>query len=173
MAVSHAEAGADWIAPSDMMDGRVGAIREALDASGFKQVSILAYTAKYASCFYGPFRGALDSAPKKGDKKTYQMDPSNWREALREAELDISEGADVIMVKPALGYLDVITRLREAFDVPIAAYNVSGEYAMICAAAERGWIDQERAMMEALLSIRRAGAEMILTYFAPDRKSVV
>ena len=167
MAVSHAEAGADWIAPSDMMDGRVGAIREALDASGFEQVSILAYTAKYASCFYGPFRGALDSAPKKGDKKTYQMDPANWREALREAELDISEGADVIMVKPALGYLDVITRLREAFDVPIAAYNVSGEYAMICAAAERGWIDQERAMMEALLSIRRAGAEMILTYFAP------
>jgi porphobilinogen synthase len=168
MAVSHAAAGADWIAPSDMMDGRVGAIREALDASGYEQVGILAYTAKYASCFYGPFRGALDSAPKSGDKKTYQMDPANWREALREAELDISEGADVIMVKPALSYLDVIARLRDHFDVPIAAYNVSGEYAMIFAAAQQGWLDKERAMMEALLSIRRAGADMILTYFARE-----
>ena len=173
MAVSHAEAGADWIAPSDMMDGRVGAIRDALDAAGFEHVGILAYTAKYASCFYGPFRGALDSAPKSGDKKTYQMDPANGREALREAELDLAEGADVIMVKPALAYLDVIRHLRETFDAPIAAYNVSGEYAMICAAAERGWVDQERAMMEVLLSIRRAGADMILTYFAPAAARVL
>ena len=128
----------------------------------------LAYTAKYASCFYGPFRGALDSAPRKGDKKTYQIDPANWREALREADLDIYEGADVIMVKPALGYLDVIARLREAFDVPIAAYNVSGEYAMICAAAEKGWIDGEKVMMESLLSMKRAGADIIITYFAKE-----
>ena len=168
MAVSHAEAGADWIAPSDMMDGRVGAIREALDASGFEQVSILAYTAKYASCFYGPFRGALDSAPKKGDKKTYQMDPANSREALREVSLDLDEGADVVMVKPALAYLDVIARVRSEFDVPVAAYNVSGEYAMVMAAAEKGWVDRDMAMMEMLHSIRRAGADMILTYFAKD-----
>ncbi|HBL56034.1 MAG TPA: porphobilinogen synthase [Deltaproteobacteria bacterium] len=168
MALSHAEAGADWIAPSDMMDGRVGAIRNALDVQGFSHVGILAYSAKYASCFYGPFRGALQSAPKSGDKKTYQMDPANSREALREISLDLEEGADVVMIKPALTYLDVIARVREAFDVPVAAYNVSGEYAMVVAAAEKGWIDRDRAMMEMLLSIRRAGADMILTYFAKD-----
>ena len=168
MALSHAEAGADWIAPSDMMDGRVGAIRNALDVQGFSHVGILAYSAKYASCFYGPFRGALQSAPKSGDKKTYQMDPANSREALREVSLDLEEGADVVMIKPALTYLDVIARVREAFDVPVAAYNVSGEYAMVVAAAEKGWIDRDRAMMEMLLSIRRAGADMILTYFAKD-----
>ncbi len=168
MALSHAEAGADWIAPSDMMDGRIGAIRNALDVQGFSQVGILAYSAKYASCFYGPFRGALQSAPKSGDKKTYQMDPANTREALREIALDLEEGADVVMIKPALTCLDVISRVREAFDAPVAAYNVSGEYAMVVAAAEKGWIDQDRAMMEMLLSIRRAGADMILTYFAKD-----
>ena len=168
MAVSHAEAGVDWVAPSDMMDGRVGAIRRALDQAGFTQVGILAYSAKYASCFYGPFRGALDSAPRKGDKKTYQMDPANGREALREIELDIEEGADVVMVKPALAYLDVIARVREAFDVPVAAYNVSGEYGMILAAAEKGWVDREKAVLEVLTSIKRAGADMILTYFAKE-----
>ncbi|MBL7036108.1 MAG: porphobilinogen synthase [SAR324 cluster bacterium] len=168
MALSHAEAGADWIAPSDMMDGRVAAIRNALDVQGFSQVGILAYSAKYASCFYGPFRGALQSAPKNGNKKTYQMDPANTREALREIALDLEEGADVVMIKPALCYLDVITRVREAFDAPVAAYNVSGEYAMLVAAAEKGWIDRDLAMMEMLLSIRRAGADMILTYFAKD-----
>ena len=168
MALSHAEAGADWIAPSDMMDGRVGAIRNALDGQGFDGVGILAYSAKYASCFYGPFRGALKSAPKSGDKKSYQMDPANTREALREISLDLDEGADVVMIKPALCYLDVISRVRDTFDVPIAAYNVSGEYAMVIAAVEKGWIDKDRAMMEMLLSIRRAGADMILTYFAKD-----
>ena len=168
MALSHAEAGADWIAPSDMMDGRVGAIRNALDGQGFDGVGILAYSAKYASCFYGPFRGALKSAPKSGDKKSYQMDPANTREALREISLDLDEGADVVMIKPALCYLDVISRVRDTFDVPVAAYNVSGEYAMVIAAAEKGWLDQDRAMMEMLLSIRRAGADMILTYFAKD-----
>jgi porphobilinogen synthase len=168
MALSHAEAGADWIAPSDMMDGRVGAIRNALDVQGFSHVGILAYSAKYASCFYGPFRGALQSAPKSGDKKTYQMDPANTREALREISLDLEEGADVVMIKPALTYLDVISRVRDTFDVPVAAYNVSGEYAMVVAAAEKGWLDRDRAMMEMLLSIRRAGADMILTYFAKD-----
>ena len=168
MALSHAEAGADWIAPSDMMDGRVGAIRNALDGQGFDGVGILAYSAKYASCFYGPFRGALKSAPKSGDKKSYQMDPANTREALREISLDLDEGADAVMIKPALCYLDVISRVRDTFDIPIAAYNVSGEYAMVIAAAEKGWIDKDRAMMEMLLSIRRAGADMILTYFAKD-----
>ena len=168
MALSHAEAGADWIAPSDMMDGRVGAIRNALDGQGFDGVGILAYSAKYASCFYGPFRGALKSAPKSGDKKSYQMDPANTREALREISLDLDEGADVVMIKPALCYLDVISRVRDTFDVPIAAYNVSGEYALVIAAAEKGWLDKDRAMMEMLLSIRRAGADMILTYFAKD-----
>lgn len=168
MALSHAEAGADWIAPSDMMDGRVGAIRNVLDGQGFDGVGILAYSAKYASCFYGPFRGALKSAPKSGDKKSYQMDPANTREALREISLDLDEGADVVMIKPALCYLDVISRVRDTFDVPIAAYNVSGEYAMVIAAAEKGWLDKDRAMMEMLLSIRRAGADMILTYFAKD-----
>ena len=168
MAVVHAEAGVDWVAPSDMMDGRVGAIRDALDEAGNPQVGILAYSAKYASCFYGPFRGALDSAPRKGDKKTYQMDPANQREAMREIALDIEEGADVVMVKPALPYLDVIAHVRAQFDVPVAAYNVSGEYGMIVAAAERGWIDRDKAVLEALTSIKRAGADMILTYFAKE-----
>ena len=166
MALSHAQAGVDWVAPSDMMDGRVGAIRYTLDEAGFHRVNILAYSAKYASCFYGPFRGALDSTPKKGDKKTYQMDPANAREAMREIALDIEEGADVIMIKPALSYLDVIAQARAAYDTPIAAYNVSGEYSMIAAAAEKGWIDRDKAMMEVLTSIKRAGADMILTYFA-------
>ncbi len=168
MALVHAEAGCDWVAPSDMMDGRVGRIRDALDERGFSHVGILAYSAKYASCFYGPFRGALDSAPRQGDKKTYQMDPANWREALKEVALDIEEGADVVMVKPALAYLDVITRVREAFDVPVAAYNVSGEYGMIVAASDRGWMDRDRAILECLTSIKRAGADMILTYFAKE-----
>jgi porphobilinogen synthase len=168
MALSHAEAGVDWVAPSDMMDGRIGGIRRALDAEGYTRVGILAYSAKYASCFYGPFRGALDSAPKKGDKKSYQMDPANGREALKEIALDIEEGADVVMVKPALAYLDVIAAARAAFDVPIAAYNVSGEFGMITAAAERGWVDREKAIMEVLTSIKRAGADMILTYFAKE-----
>ena len=168
MALTHAEAGADWVAPSDMMDGRVGAIRDALDAEGFTHVGILSYAAKYASCFYGPFRGALKSAPRKGDKKTYQMDPANQREALREVALDIEEGADVVMIKPALPYLDVITRVRQEFDVPVAAYNVSGEYGMILAAAEKGWIDREKAILETLTAIKRAGADLILTYFAKE-----
>ena len=173
MAVSHAAAGVDWVAPSDMMDGRVGAIRGALDDAGPDQVGILAYSAKYASCFYGPFRDALKSAPKKGDKKSYQMDPPNVREAMVEIALDIEEGADVVMIKPALPYLDVIARAREIFDVPIAAYNVSGEYGMVMAAAEKGWIDREQAMMESLTAIRRAGADMILTYFAPAAARVL
>ena len=168
MALSHAEAGVDWVAPSDMMDGRVGGIRQALDAAGYKNVGILAYSAKYASCFYGPFRDALQSAPKKGDKKSYQMDPANGREALKEIALDIAEGADVVMVKPALAYLDVIAAARQAFDVPIAAYNVSGEFGMIVAAAERGWVEREQAVMEVLTGIKRAGADMILTYFAKE-----
>ncbi len=168
MALSHAEAGVDWVAPSDMMDGRIGAIRHSLDEAGFHRVGILAYSAKYASCFYAPFRGALDSAPKKGDKKTYQMDPANVREAMRELTLDIEEGADVIMIKPALSCLDVIAQARSVFDMPIAAYNVSGEYSMIEAAAEKGWVDRERAMMEILVAIKRAGADMVLSYFAKD-----
>jgi len=168
MALSHAEAGVDWVAPSDMMDGRVGRMRQALDGAGHINVGILAYSAKYASCFYGPFRGALESAPKKGDKKTYQMDPANSREALVEIALDIEQGADVIMVKPAMAYLDVIAAARLAFDVPIAAYNVSGEFGMITAAAERGWVDREKAIMETLTAIKRAGADMILTYFAKE-----
>jgi len=168
MALSHAEAGADWVAPSDMMDGRIGEIRKKLDSNGFYNVGILAYSAKYASSFYGPFRGALESAPKSGDKKTYQMDPANGREALREISLDIEQGADIVMVKPALTYLDVIYRANQIFDVPIAAYNVSGEYSMVVAASQKGWIDRENAMMEMLLSIRRAGANMILTYFAKE-----
>lgn len=169
MALVHAEAGADWVAPSDMMDGRVGAIRHYLDMNGHTDVCILAYTAKYASCFYGPFRGALDTAPLSGltDKLTYQMDPANRREAIREAQLDVSEGADALMVKPAAHYLDVILELRQKFSLPIAAYQVSGEYAMIHAAAEKGVVDLQKAMVESLTSIRRAGADMILTYFAP------
>jgi porphobilinogen synthase len=165
-ALCQARAGADVVAPSDMMDGRVGAIRLALDGEGFNEVSILAYTAKYASAFYGPFREALDSAPKSGDKKTYQMDPANRREALREASLDAAEGADMLMVKPAGPYLDVIAELRAATPLPIAAYQVSGEYAMLKAACERGWLDEQRAVLESLLGIRRAGADVILTYFA-------
>lgn len=168
MSVAQAEAGADIIGPSDMMDGRVEYIREELDMAGFKDVSIMSYTAKYASAYYGPFRDALDSAPKFGDKKSYQMDPANKREALVEAELDYIEGADYLMVKPALCYLDVIHMLKEEFPIPIAAYNVSGEYAMLKAAASNGWIDHDRAMVEMLLSIKRAGADVILTYFAKE-----
>jgi len=165
-ALSHARAGADIISPSDMMDGRIGAIRTALDSEGFTDVGILAYTAKYASKFYGPFRDALDSAPKFGDKKTYQMDPANAREALREVALDEAEGADMIMVKPAGPYLDVIHRVREATTLPVAAYQVSGEYAMLMAAIQNDWLDEKGAIMESLMGIRRAGADVILTYFA-------
>lgn len=165
-AVCQAQAGADIIAPSDMMDGRVLAIREALDEAGFPDASILAYTAKYASAYYGPFRDALDSAPKFGDKKTYQMDPANAREAMLELELDEAEGADMVMVKPAGPYLDVIRRVREATPLPVAAYQVSGEYAMIKAACQNGWLDEKRVVLESLLGIRRAGADVILTYFA-------
>ncbi len=167
-ALSHAEAGADIIAPSDMMDGRVGAIREALDAKGYTQVPIMAYAAKYASSFYGPFRDAVESAPQFGDRRSYQMDPPNVREALREVRLDIEEGADIVMVKPALPYLDVIYRVRQSTDLPLAAYNVSGEFAMLKAAAQRGWLDEERAILEALTSIKRAGADIIITYFAQE-----
>ena len=165
-ALSHARAGADMVAPSDMMDGRVWAIRQALDANGFDKTPILAYAAKFASVFYGPFREAADSAPLFGDRRSYQMDPANGREAMREIELDIEEGADMIMVKPAMPYLDLISQARQRFDVPIAAYQVSGEYSMIVAAARNGWIDHDRAMMESLTSIARAGAGVILTYFA-------
>ena len=165
-ALSHARAGADIVAPSDMMDGRVGAIRSVLDAHGFEDVAILAYAAKFASAYYGPFREAAESTPAFGDRRSYQMDPPNRREALREMRLDLEEGADVLMVKPALPYLDVLVEARRAFDVPLAAYQVSGEYAMIRAAAERGWLDGERAMEEALVAIKRAGADWILTYAA-------
>ena len=165
-ALCHARAGADIVAPSDMMDGRVAAIRDSLDSHSFEDISILSYTAKYASAYYGPFRGALDSAPKAGDKKTYQMDPANCREALREAELDTLEGADILMVKPAGPYLDVISKIRDSVDLPIAAYQVSGEYLMIKSAAKDGWIDEDKIMVESLTGIKRAGADMILTYFA-------
>lgn len=168
MALAQAQAGIDIIGPSDMMDGRVGAIRETLDANGFTEVSIMSYSAKYASAFYGPFRDALNSAPKSGDKKTYQMNPANKREALLEAQLDFEEGADMLMVKPALCYLDVIQLLKDNFSVPITAYNVSGECAMVYAASKNGWLDYERAVYEMLLSMRRAGADGILTYFAKD-----
>jgi porphobilinogen synthase len=167
-ALTQVEAGADIVAPSDMMDGRVGAIRKELDAHGFTQVPILAYAAKYASAFYGPFREAADSAPKFGDRKSYQMDPANQREALREIALDLEEGADIVMVKPALPYLDVIALARREFDVPIAAYQVSGEYSLIEAAARLGWMDRERTILETLTSIRRAGADIILTYYAKE-----
>jgi porphobilinogen synthase len=167
-AVSHAAAGADMVAPSDMMDGRVAEIRGALDESGHSQVPIMSYAAKYCSAFYGPFREAADSAPQFGDRRTYQMDPANAQEAIREATMDVEEGADIIMVKPALPYLDVITRIRDEIDLPVAAYNVSGEYSMVKAAAERGWIDEEKVMLETLTAIKRAGADMILTYFAMD-----
>jgi porphobilinogen synthase len=165
-AVSHAVAGADIVAPSDMMDGRVGAIRQALDERGFEQTAILSYAAKYCSAFYGPFRDAADSAPKFGDRRSHQMDPANAAEALREVELDIAEGADMVMVKPALPYLDVIARVKERFGYPTAAYHVSGEYSMLKAAARNGWIDEPRAMMECLTAIRRAGADIIITYYA-------
>lgn len=165
-AVSHARAGADIVAPSDMMDGRVAAIRTALDQNGFQKTPILSYAAKFASVFYGPFREAAESTPQFGDRRSYQMDPANGREAMREIELDLEEGADMIMVKPALAYLDLIWQARQRFDVPIAAYQVSGEFSMIIAAARNGWIDQDRAMMESLTAIRRAGASIILTYFA-------
>ncbi|MQA90704.1 MAG: porphobilinogen synthase [Gemmatimonas sp.] len=168
MAVSHAEAGADIVAPSDMMDGRVGAIRSALDDRGFASVAVLAYSAKYASAFYGPFREAADSTPQFGDRRGYQMDPANAREAMREAQQDLLEGADMLMVKPALPYLDIIARLRAETEYPICAYHVSGEYAMIMAAGERGWIDTDRAMREALTSIKRAGADMIISYYARE-----
>jgi len=168
MALLHAEHGVDFVGPSDMMDGRVLAIRQALDANGFEETGIMSYTAKYASGFYGPFRDALDSAPKFGDKKTYQMDPANAREALMEMELDNQEGADILMVKPALSYLDVIHRLKTNCYTPIAAYNVSGEYAMVKAAGRNGWIDEKKVRDEILISIKRAGADMILTYFAKE-----
>ncbi|MGP1387827.1 MAG: porphobilinogen synthase [Thainema sp.] len=167
-ALCHAEAGADFVAPSDMMDGRIGAIRRALDAEGWINVGILAYSAKYASAYYGPFRDALDSAPQFGDKKTYQMDPANAQEALKEMELDVSEGADIVMVKPALAYMDIIRRLKQHTTLPVAAYNVSGEYAMIKAAAQQGWIDEQTVVIETLTSLKRAGADIILTYFAKD-----
>ncbi len=172
-AVSHAEAGAHVVAPSDMMDGRVGAIRQALDEAGFDHVAIMAYAAKYCSGFYGPFRDAADSAPQFGDRRSHQMDPANVDEALREVALDIAEGADIVMVKPAMPYLDVIWRVKERFAHPTAAYQVSGEYSMIKAAAAQGWIDEERAMMESLTAIHRAGADMIITYFARDAARVV
>lgn len=168
MALSQAAAGADMVAPSDMMDGRVGAIRQALDAEGYVDVRILAYSAKYASAYYGPFRDALDSAPRFGDKKTYQMDAANAREAIKEVALDIAEGADIVMVKPALAYLDIIRQVKNYTPLPVAAYNVSGEYAMIKAAAQNGWIDEKRVILETLTSMKRAGADLILTYFAKE-----
>jgi len=172
-ALSQAKAGADMVAPSGMMDGGVGAIREALDEEGYDALPIMAYSAKYTSCFYGPFREAAEGAPQFGDRKSYQMDPANSDEAIREITLDVEEGADIIMVKPALPYLDIIYRAKEEFDLPIAAYNVSGEFAMIKAAANLGWLDEEKAMMEALLSIKRSGADIIITYFARDAAKLI
>jgi porphobilinogen synthase len=168
MSLSHAAAGADWVAPSDMMDGRIGAIRRGFEENGYTRTGIMAYSAKYASCFYGPFRDALDSAPGFGDKKTYQMDPANRIEAVKEAMMDVAEGADIVMVKPALPYLDIIREVKDAVDVPVSAYNISGEYAMIKAAARMGWIDEKKAIIETLTSIKRAGADLIATYFAKD-----
>ena len=172
-AVSHAEAGADLVAPSDMMDGRVAAIREALDESGFQETPIMAYSAKYASVFYGPFREAADSTPQFGDRRTYQMDPANAMEAMREVSLDVDEGADIVMVKPALPYLDIIARVKGEFGLPVAAYSVSGEYAMIRAAGQLGWLDEERAILETLTGIRRAGADIVITYFAKDAARLI
>jgi porphobilinogen synthase len=177
-AVAHARAGADVVAPSDMMDGRVAAIRKALDGDGFGDVPVLSYAAKFAGAFYGPFRDAAESAPREGpgvpkDRKGYQMDPGNWREALREVALDVAEGADMVMVKPAVPYLDIVRLVRDRFELPLAAYHVSGEYAMIKAAAERGWIDEERVVLETLLCIRRAGADLILTYYAKDAAALL
>ena len=168
MSVSHAQAGADFVAPSDMMDGRIGAIRKALEGSGFTRTGIMAYSAKYASCFYGPFRDALDSAPGFGDKKTYQMDYANRIEAVREAQMDVDEGADIVMVKPGLPYLDIVREVKNAVTVPVSVYNISGEYAMIKAAARLGWIDEDKAILETLTSFKRAGADLIATYFAKD-----
>ena len=168
MSVSHAHAGADFVAPSDMMDGRIGAIRQALEQNNFTKTGIMAYSAKYASCFYGPFRDALDSAPGFGDKKTYQMDYANRIEAVKEAVMDVEEGADIVMVKPALSYMDIIREVKNAVDVPVSAYNISGEYAMIKAAAKMGWIDEDKAILETLTSVKRAGADLIATYFAKD-----
>jgi porphobilinogen synthase len=168
VALSHVESGADVVAPSDMMDGRVGAIREALDEAGYTETPIMAYSAKYASAFYGPFREAVESAPQFGDRRSYQMDPANAAEAMREVGLDVDEGADIVMIKPALPYLDVIARARQEFGLPLAAYSVSGEYAMIKAAARLGWLDEERCMLEALTAIRRAGADLVITYFARE-----
>ncbi len=172
-ALSHARAGADMVAPSDMMDGRVGTIREALDQHGFNSIPIMSYAAKYASAFYGPFREAAESTPQFGDRRSYQMDPANRREALREVALDVEEGADIVMVKPALAYLDIISDVKNAFDLPVAAYNVSGEYSMVKAAAQLGWIDGDRVMMEMLTAMRRAGADLILTYFAKDAARIL
>ena len=172
-AVSHAKAGADMVAPSDMMDGRVEAIRDALDEEGFSDLPIMSYAAKYASAFYGPFREAAESTPQFGDRRSYQMDPSNRREALKEIALDIEEGADIIMVKPALAYLDIISDAKDSFDIPVAAYNVSGEYSLVKAAGRLGWIDEKRAMMEILTSIKRAGADLILTYFAKEAAKIL
>lgn len=173
MALTHVKAGADMVAPSDMMDGRVGAIRKTLDEKGFTDIPIMSYAAKYASAFYGPFREACDSSPKFGDRKSYQMDNGNSNEALREVALDIEEGADIIMVKPAMAYLDIVRRVKDEFNIPVAAYNVSGEYSMVKAAAEKGWVDGEKIMMEILLNIKRAGADMILTYFAKDAAKIL
>lgn len=173
MAVSHAKAGADMVAPSDMMDGRIGAMRKALDEAGFENTGIMAYSAKYASSFYGPFRDALDSAPGFGDKKTYQMNPANVDEALREVELDINEGADIVMVKPGLPYLDVVRAVKQQFNIPVSVYNVSGEYAMIKAAAAKGWLNEEEVLMESLLAFKRAGADLIATYFAKDAAKLI
>ena len=168
MSISHAEAGADFVAPSDMMDGRIGAIRQGLEENNYTKVGIMSYSAKYASCFYGPFRDALDSAPGFGDKKTYQMNYANRAEAIKETLMDIEEGADIVMVKPALSYLDIIREVKDAVDIPVSAYNISGEYAMVKAAAEKGWIDENKAIIEILTSIKRAGADLIATYFAKD-----
>jgi porphobilinogen synthase len=168
MSISHAEAGVDMVAPSDMMDGRIGAIRKGLEENGYTQTGIMSYSAKYASCFYGPFRDALDSAPGFGDKKTYQMDYANRLEAVKETVMDVQEGADIVMVKPALSYLDIIRDVKNAVNVPVSAYNISGEYAMIKAAAQKGWINEDKAILEVLTSIKRAGADMIATYFAKD-----
>ncbi len=173
MSVSHARAGADFVAPSDMMDGRIGAIREALELEGFTKTGIMSYSAKYASCFYGPFRDALDSAPGFGDKKTYQMDYSNRKEAIRETLMDIAEGADIVMVKPAMAYLDIIREIKNTVDVPVSAYHVSGEYAMIKAAAKMGWLNEDKAILESLGSIKRAGADLIATYFAKDAVKLI
>jgi len=172
-AVSHAKAGADMVAPSDMMDGRVDAIRTALDEEGYAEIPIMSYAAKYASAFYGPFRDAAESTPQFGDRLSYQMDPANRREALKEVALDIEEGADIVMVKPALAYLDVISDVKDSFDIPVAAYNVSGEYSLVKAAGKLGWIDEQRVMMEILTSIKRAGADLILTYFAKEASKIL